>query len=203
MASSLRTKFGDNTILRAQARDEAYKRMWIDIYRSKMRYDPERYADELDLDAHDIKNIQWHYKIDEQSQLPIKYVTISPPNGTDIKEIEALLMSRIFTKCYVGHWVYVIENGDARHPHPHIHLHFVSKVHWLAKSRIINEWSKVFDLPPGSIHVEPTNTDALPRINNYFGKEPGSVVVRMAEGEGSEVSRQKSFSKKTKLNFIN
>lgn len=137
-------RFSDNTQLRIQARDKAYEKMWFDIYRHKMRYDPIAHKNQLGLDDLDIREIQKYYKQDEESQFPVKFVTINLPSDHD-PDNSLSCLQRCLKKCYVGQWAYAFELGS-NEDHPHYHVYFVSAVKWLAKSRIIQEWSKVFDL---------------------------------------------------------
>lgn len=164
------SKLSDKTHLKQKARDDAYTRMWYDIYRHKMRYCVEDVAEALDLDDVDIREIKTFYKQDEASQLPVRFVTINLPDDYDLDIAVSALKNRILTKCYVGDWAYAFElGGDSGHPH--YHVYFISKVKWLAKSRIIQEWSKVFKIDPQYIDVKETNESQIPRIDSYIHKE--------------------------------
>lgn len=159
---------GNNFQLRIQARDEAYKRMYFDIYRHKMRYDPVAHKDELGLDDSDIKQIQTYYKQTEQSELPIKFVTISLPDT--LADPENKKLKRCLKKCYVGQHAWAFELGETN-SHPHYHVWFKSEVKWLAKSRIISEWSKIFDVDKNYIHVESTSIPHTQTLDDYLKKE--------------------------------
>jgi len=166
-----------NLGLKCQARDEAYKRMWIDIYRSKMRYDPFFYQDELGLSDGDVAEINSHYgRMEESEELPIKFVTINLPNyhqgesDRDGSQEAKAALERCLKKVYVGEWHYCFELGKEL-DHPHYHVIFKSTVKWLAKSRIISEWAEIFKISKNFIHVISTSKAQMPNLKNYISKE--------------------------------
>lgn len=164
-----RDRYGNNAVLRHQARDDAYKRMYFDIYRSLMRYDPQESQELLDLSDQDVEFIKLHYKREEESELPVKFVTINLPKEADLDQAQKCL-ERCLKKVYVGYWSYAFELGKDS-SHPHYHVYFVSTVKWLAKSRIIKEWSKVFSIEPNFVHVKPTSKEQMSNLEGYISKE--------------------------------
>lgn len=161
----------DKVQLRQQARDDAYKRMWYDIYRHKMRYDVRdpKVITELDLDDKDVLEIEKYYNQTEQAELPVKFVTIGLPLDHD-PEVSKNCLDRCLKKCYVGEWAYAYELGKDQ-GHPHYHVYFTQTVKWLAKSRIIDEWSRVFDIEKNFIDVESTSSAQIPNLDKYIKKE--------------------------------
>lgn len=163
----------DNIVLKCQARDEAYRRMYYDIYRHKMRYDPVGHAQELNLSDQDVGEIKKYYKQQEESELPVRFITIGlpkhDPTGHQGSKYEQLLQ-RCLKKCYVGDWHYAFELGS-NGTHPHYHVYFTATIKWLAKSRIIDEWSKIFDIPKNFIDVKSTSKDHIPNLEKYISKE--------------------------------
>lgn len=172
-----RDRAGNRVVLRQQARDEAYRRMYYEIYRHRMRYDVSASAEELDLNEDDIDNIKKYYKQDEECQLPVKFVTINLPQDRDVADSQKML-DRCLKKCYVGEWAYAYELGKAE-KHPHYHVYFTSTVKWLAASRIISEWSRIFNITPNFINVKNTSKEQLPNLQKYITKE--GLVFKKSE----------------------
>lgn len=164
-----RSMYQDKTRLKVSAAEDAYKRMWYDIYRQKMRYDVRAVQHELDLDSKDIEEIERYYKIEEESEMPVKFVTINLPPNWDSSG-DSSLLQRCLKKCYVGDWHYCFEMGQ-EDKHPHYHVYFTSTVKWLARSRIVQEWSKIFGIKPGFINVKSTSKEHIPSLENYISKE--------------------------------
>lgn len=163
------SRYSDKTRLKVSAAEDAYKRMWYDIYRQKMRYDPDACALELDLDSKDLEEIKRYYKREEESEMPVKFVTINlPPDHDPVADQKNLL--RCLNKCYVSEWSYAYELGPEQ-DHPHYHVYFTSTVKWLAKSRIITEWSKIFNIEKNFINVQSTSKNQIPTLENYISKE--------------------------------
>lgn len=162
-------RFGTNHQLKIAARDQAYQRMWYDMYRSMMRRDPEAYADRLGLDPQDIEEIQRYYKIEEESELSVRFVTINL--SPDYDQEKALYnLNRCLKKCYVSDWQYCFEVGH-KGQHPHYHVIFVSAIKWLDKGRIIREWSAVFGIDRSFINVKATNKSHISHLEGYITKE--------------------------------
>jgi len=164
-----------NHELRAQARDEAYKRTYIDIFRHEMRYHTKRSAQHLSLDEEDIKKFTQHFQEIDEGEYPWKLVTLNFSTDHDDPAVrratDKLFRKHILKKCYVGKWHYVWENGTQRDKHPHIHLLFKSAAKWLARSRIIGEWSKVMGIEQKYVNVKPKPATAVPNILAYMQKQ--------------------------------
>lgn len=160
-------RYANNTQLRINARDKAYENMYYNIYKHDMRYDPEGHKDRLGLDDQDIETFQRYYKQNEESELPVKFVTINLPQ--DYFDEGDQLLHRCLKKCYVGDWHYCFELGEG--DHPHYHVYFTSTVKWLAKSRIIAEWSKIFNIGKNFINVKATSKEQIPNLEKYISKE--------------------------------
>lgn len=163
---------GWNNHLRNMARDESYKRMWMDIYRHRMRYDAAAVQHEMKLEASDVSAIQQYYGQLEQCEMPMKFVTVNYKDGAFNDYIK--LIMKCLTKCYVGEWQLAFEQAEdphSGHIHPHFHIIFKSTVPWLAKSRIIREWSNTLHILPQFIDVKETSEPHKSRILNYMSKE--------------------------------
>lgn len=162
------------------AQDRAVIWQYEQIYRHKMRYDPRSVQDELELTEEDIQDINSYYKQDEESQMTYRAVTVSLSKDDyeqypDWYDKRARKASQ---KTYVGLCHYVLEFGDnGQGDHPHYHFVFKSEVKWLAKSRIVDEWSNTFKVAPNFIHVKPLNKIGYKEFLSYIHKEKGSNVL--------------------------
>lgn len=166
--TTAREKYSNDHQLRLTARNRAYENTYHDIYRHMMRYETDEVADFLDLSESDIKIFKRYTNMQEEMELPVKFVTINLPSDWVITDTK--LIDRCLKKRYVGEWYYAFELGPSE-DHPHYHVIFTSTVKWLAKSRIISEWATIFDVDKNFINVKPTSKKAIPKLLNYIGKE--------------------------------
>lgn len=162
------------------AQDRAVIWMYEQIYRHKMRYDPRAIASELDLNEQDIIDIEKYYKQDEESQMNFRMVTVSLSAEAfeEYSEWYAERARRASQRAFVGKCHYTLEWGDnGEGTHPHYHFVFETAVKWLAKSRIIDEYSKIFQLDKNFIHVKPITKVGYKECLSYINKEKGCKVL--------------------------
>lgn len=177
---TMRKGLDTKTTLRCQAYDEAYRMTWRDIYRHKMRYQARELKEELDLDDLDVKEITQYYRQLEDNEYPIKLITVNLPINVDLDKAKDALY-RCLKKCYVEEWAYAFELGESE-DHPHYHVIIRSAVKQLDKSRIIREWSKIFEIAPRYINVKSTSGGVQHRnLTSYVQKEDIVYVTSQQE----------------------
>jgi len=157
------------TQLRHEGYCDAVKKMHYDIARSKMRrLDPtDRFINSLPKDFR--AEIKQYYKLEETSSLPLKFITVSL--GTDHDELFwQSALNRCLRKCYVGDYWFVLEYG-AKTNNPHYHIIIQSTVKTLHDSRIVAEWSKIFNIEKNFIDVKAMPREHLKRSLNYISKQ--------------------------------
>lgn len=177
MAKLYRSDYPDSQMwnhhLKNDARDEAYKRMWYDIYRHKMRYEIIENQHQLQLDKNDINEIQKYYRQLEDTEMSVKFVTVNLPQDAGLGEYMPL-MRRCLKRRFVGQWHLAFER---KHDpltdtyHPHFHVIFTQTVKSLQPSRIRAEWSQVLQILPQYVNVRCTAPEQKSNLLEYISKD--------------------------------
>jgi len=161
----------DNIMLKIAARDKAYENVFYNIYRHQMRYTPVEYMEKLGLSEGDCEEIQnFNNKEDRQLQ-KLRQVTVGlPEDYFDHPEWYKARAIKVMNKCYIGSCLLTFELGETEN-HPHYNYLFESNTKWLAKSRIIDEFSRSFQVEKNYIDVKEKNLSAWHDIEKYIKKE--------------------------------
>lgn len=116
------------------------------------------------------EELEKYYITEEKREMDYRFVTIHPGKAA-FSSVLTKLKSRILTKIYVGDSAYVVEGRGT--DNPHIHLLFRKTTDVLDKSRILREWSTVFEIPRTCIDVQVVSSSKahLTRIRDYMSKE--------------------------------
>lgn len=167
-----------NLTLKVAARDDAYKHMWTQIYKSRMRYEPRVYQESCDLADSDVEEFENFFNKETESRLPYRYVVVGFPSDSfeEWEEWYQERTKRISKKKYIGKcwWTFELTNKEGE-DHPHVNIFFESEVEWLAKSRIIDEFSKVYEVEKNYVNVDEKPENAKKNILKYMQKD--SVVL--------------------------
>jgi len=164
--SVAKDRFGTDATLRRIARDRAYEQHYVDMYRHLMRYEYEEAQNLLELSDSDVKVFRQFTSRMEETEYPWRFVTIGLPSAGGMSS----RLYRCLKKCYVGEWFFCYEEGK-NGKHPHYHVLFKSNVRWLARSRIVDEWSKVFEVAKNFVDVKALHTTHVKRTKTYMKKE--------------------------------
>lgn len=176
------------------ARDRAIIQVWQDIYRSKMRYQPRRYAQELDLDDDEVREIEDHYS---GVDYPARLVVVNLDTDYDIAEAKKIAV-RCSSKCYMDEVLVTFETGDIDY-HPHYNFLFKSNVEWLADSRLIDEFAGSFKIEKNFVHVEKLPLgDYNYKCSKYVSKEG----LWKLDKRSPQVRKNDKKTQKYSLNFI-
>lgn len=169
----------DKVHMRQMARDRAYIDQWYDIYRHKMRYNTEEVVEELNLDDRDIHEIKLLYQRQEANEMDYRYVVVGFPVEDFYQDPEWYhkRAEKAMKKIYVGLYYYTLEEYNKKgENHPHYNFYFKKTVKWLAKSRIIDEFSSTFKVAKNYVNVDEKNKYATSKILSYMQKEDGSIL---------------------------
>lgn len=196
--TAVREKYSNDVQLRLTARNRAYENLYHDIYRHMMRYETDEVAERLDLSESDIKIFKHFTNMQEEMELPVKFITINLPDD-HIPDESIAQLKRCLKKCYVGEWHYAFELGP-KGTHPHYHVYFVSTVKWLAKSRIIQEWAHIFGIGKNFVNVLSTSKAQMSNLEGYISKEKihkhSSIAENMKNKKSCTLSTTNAIQKK-------
>lgn len=154
------------------ARTDAETQELVRIYRNLIRTDPEEYCRCHDVDPAIASVLMLGQKVENQSQKPWRMVSISLPPD-QYEQYADWYKERLFRclrKVYVGAYHASFELGPNL-DHPHFHVLFEKDVKELARSRIISEWSKIFQLAKNYIDVKEHADKGIVRKVRYLKKE--------------------------------
>lgn len=163
---------------RRQARFEAKKHVFREIYRHQMRYEPRIHQQEFALTDDDVSLIESHYAgVDYdgyQVTINTKYVTVDQWEDFEVSVLK--LAKKACTKVYVREPVVSLEVLDKEGNFSHYHLNFLfyKKCEWLAKSRVLQEFYNTFKDHVSDIQkvdVKPFNESDFAVLSNYILKE--------------------------------
>lgn len=156
----------DKVSLKQLARDRAMLYTWEQMYRHRMRYQPRDYATFFDLSDSEVKEIEDHYKAVD---FPARLVVVNLPKDVDLEWAKARAV-KCSSKCYMSETVVTFELGESE-THPHYNFLFLSTVEWLAKSRIIREFSSSFKVDQSFVNVTHLTKDDYQKTHSYITKE--------------------------------
>lgn len=153
--------------LKHDAKCDAIKKVFTEMYRNQMRYEPLKYQSFFGLSDDDVADLKTHYDAVDYSG---RLVVVNLPNDVDsmayhkkaIKASSKVYMSEVLVTFELG------ENGK----HPHYNFLFLKNVEWLAKSRIIANFANTFGIAQNYVNVtELTYGDFMYEVDTYIQKE--------------------------------
>jgi len=158
--------------LRKEALCEAYKMQYRDMYRHMMRYEASEYREVLQLTQEECDTFEAFENKETESSQECRYVVVNLPREEYEQDPQWYLQRA--TKCshktYVGRCWYAIEMGE-NGVHPHVNFFFYKTVKWLARSRIITEFSQSFQVEKNFTKVKSMGKHAVESIKGYISKE--------------------------------
>lgn len=170
---------GRRNQLQCEAFDDAYKMMYRDIYRNKMRYEPYEVKDELDLTDEDVEMFSKAYHSETESQMPLRYVVVNFPDTPEeyYEKVDQFMKQakKASKKTYIGKCLVTLELGKDE-THVHYNILFEKNNKWLCKSKIISDFYSTFksvspELQKDQIFVKSLGDYAWNNTEKYCKKE--------------------------------
>jgi len=162
--------------LKQQARNDAVKNVFYNIYRSQCRYEPKQYKGFFGLSDEDVSLIETY---NQDTEYPLVLLTVNLPldfflnklgttgmklnanHATAIKATRKIWIDECLVSFELG------KEGD----HPHYHYLLTKSREWVAKSRMIDEFAKTFKVEKNFIDVKLYKISQLQKIIKYVKKE--------------------------------
>lgn len=157
----------DLVSLKTQARERAMLYTFEQMYRHQLRYQPKEFKDSFGIGDDDVAAIKaWQRDCDYTHRL----VVVTLPKDVDLLWARTVAI-KASSKVYIKNCVVSFELGEDDN-NPHYNFLFEKSVEWLARSRIIDEFSKTFKVSKNFVDVTMLQSDdANTRADEYIRKE--------------------------------
>jgi len=165
--------------LNTTAKERAVVYVLEQMYRHQMRYQPKDHQEKFDLPDYIVQELEEHYRdVDKTCRL----VVVNLSQDYDLSEAKKIAM-KCSSKCYVDDCLVTFEMGDSG-DHPHYNFLFKSSVEWLARSRLIFEFSRSFKIAKNFVKVrELSLQDYNYKCADYIKKEGIWSIDKRVKGK--------------------
>lgn len=154
-----------------QAAFDAVKWHYTQVYKQKMRYDIRSMQECFGLADFDVEFLEEHWKDTDDYDLYMVTVNLNLDKLMYIGgKVDHHIALKATTKKYINECSVAFEMGKEG-THPHYHFLFTKRVAWLAKSRIIDEFSKTFHIDKNYVDVKMYNLNQKDKLIKYIRKE--------------------------------
>lgn len=160
--------------IKAQAKAKAIENVFYNIYRHQMRYEPIQYQDEFGLTDEDVSLILKH---NTETEYPLIMITINFKDLADMPtvagpsgKIDHRRAIRASRKIWIKECLVGFELGKEGN-HPHYHFLLSKSREWVARSRMVQEFSNTFKDTPHSVDIKYYQSGELSKMAKYVMKE--------------------------------
>ena len=167
------SRFNEHTQWRLQANERAHIRAYENaIYAKLTSGHADSFAEELGTDSIGVKMLNDHWNRETEGTLKWCYVVINLDRSSYERDPDKYIdfLWRCLKKKYVGQYHASFELGDnMTHPHYNIVFKQTPKILWASK--VIHEWSAVFQIAKNFVYCEKKDSTAVGDLLPYIQKE--------------------------------